>query len=56
MRVMLMDFPRAERLVQVRLFDRTGNVVTVEGPITRAEYDAIFITATGTGNPSRRGT
>lgn len=44
---MLAKFPAAERIVQVRIFDREGNVVEVEGPITAAEARVIARRAMG---------
>jgi hypothetical protein len=47
MRAMLAEFPDAERIVQLRIFQRDGGMLSVEGPITADEAKTIFGAAVG---------
>lgn len=47
MKALLAKFPKAEKLVQLRIFDREGNVLCLEGPITADEASAIARRALG---------
>ena len=46
-------FPKAERMVQIRVFNHAGDTVTVEGPVTNEEAGLILRTAINqrTDNP-----
>ena len=47
MKQMRQAFPKATHFAQVRLFGQDGSYVTVEGPVTQEEYQAIFANALG---------
>jgi hypothetical protein len=47
MRALRAKHPNAEKLAQIRIFDQAGNVIELEGPITKAEARAIVDAAIG---------